>query len=214
MPHGAHFADCTASPEEPCSCETRRYWHLIGITSIIAVIQSAGGLISGSIALWADTLHVLLDAVGEGIALYIAYHVHSKSDPQAFRVAGMRLSGGILLVAIAWNAYEALMRFADPPAVAGWQVMLAAGIGTALNAYKHRIVAHDHSVNADAERLHIFQDLALGLAVVLGGLLIWITGVRLIDPVLSLLIVVYLAYSTIRLMASPPVDADACGHLH
>lgn len=213
MSHGVHLPGCAAASTADCRCEERRYSRIFWITVLIATIQFVGSALSGSLALLADTLHVLLDGASALISVHVARQVRTHHDPAGFRIRWMKRSAWLLLIALAWVAYEAIGRFRHPVPVNGWEVMPVAFIGMVLNAWQHRLVPHDHSVTATAQRLHVLGDLGSSAMVLVGGGLMLLTGRLWIDPVLSLLVVVVIGYPTLKMLMSRHADTG-CGHSH
>ncbi len=214
MARDIHLAGCAAAPGEHCACEVRRYWQILWLTLLVIAIQLAGSIVSGSLALLADTAHAFLDGASAGISVYVAHTARFHADPHTLRVRWMRINGGLLLVALAWIAFEAFHRFEHPRPVAGWEVMLVAGIGAGINVWQHRLVPHDHSVTARAQRLHVLSDLFSSIVVLVGGGIIWATGSYIVDPALSLFVAAIIGYSTLKMMLAPQAEAGHCGHSH
>ncbi len=173
-----------------------------------------GSVLSGSLALLADTAHAALDGASALISVFVAHAARSHQNPERMRVRWMRVSGAILLLALVWICYEAYERFTSAQAVFGPSVMVAASIGALINYAQHRLVPHDHSVTAKAQRLHVLSDLASSILVVLGGGLIWLTGIMVLDPVISLVVVGVVGYSTITMMLNRNTDHSHHGHPH
>lgn len=216
MAHSIHLAGCSATSTASCACEVRRYYYIFLLTLGIGVVEMIGSFVSGSIALLADTAHVSLDCVAAGISVYVAHTARTHADPVSLRLIWMRRSGWLLLLALAWIAYEAIGRFSGLHVVTAWRVMVTAGIAACLNYAQHRLVPHDHSMTAKAQHLHVAGDLASNIVVFVGGGLIWWTGRVWIDPVLSLVIVGGVSYLTIKMMRAPHSEDghDHFGHSH
>lgn len=213
MAHSPHLKGCRAQPGQSCSCEITRYSYILAISFAIAIIQSIGSVISGSLALLADTLHVLLDGAGAAISVLVARRARTHGDTAGMRIFWMRVSNVLLLGALAWIAVEAIDRFWHPQAVGGTVVMVVAAIGIVLNYWQHTLVPHDHSVTAKAQRLHVLGDLGSSAVVLLGGLAITFTGATWIDPALSFVIALLIGYSALKMLFTRHTDTD-CGHSH
>ena len=213
MTHGVHLKGCRAASEQPCSCEFNSYAYILLITLVIAAVQLAGSVLSGSLALFADTLHVLLDGASAGISMFVAHRVRTHQDPGGLRLFWMRVSGLLLIAAMIWVATEAAQRYQHPQPVVGWQVMVAAFIGGYLNYRQHELVPHDHSATSWMQRYHVLGDLLSSIAVVFGGALMWLTGDARIDPILSLAIALFIGAITVRMLISRHAGSSN-GHVH
>jgi len=214
MPHSVHFAGCRAASTDSCYCEVRRYGYIFLLTLLIAAVEFVGNALSGSLALLADMTHVLLDSAAALISMFVAYRVRTHAEPARFRTRWMRVSGSILLLALAWITIEAVGRFAHPQPVVGWVAMLAAGVGMLLNAGQHELVPHDHTVTARAQRLHVLGDLFTSAIVVVSGGLVWVTGESWLDPLSSLCVVAIVGWFTVRMLWSGEAHDASCGHHH
>jgi len=77
-------------------------------------------------------------------------------------------------------------------------MMIVAGVGVFINAITafFFMKGRDHDLNIKGAFLHMAADAGISLGVVVAGLLINLTGFYLIDPIISLVIVMVIAYST------------------
>lgn len=194
------------------------------INLVLTLAQIAGGVVSGSVALIADAVHNLSDAV----ALVIAFAARRV----ARRPADARMSFGyaraepvaalvnytVLVVISVWLGSEAVVRLLDPPEVAGGIVMLLAAValvidlGTALLTFR---LARE-STNIRAAFLHNLADAGSSVAVLVGGGVIWAWGWRWADPAITLLIAVWILWHALSeigpvirvLMLGAPPEAE------
>ena len=173
---------------------TRAY--LIGIAAnlVFTGVETAYGLLTGSLALLSDALHNLGDVLGlalAGAAAWLALRPPSTRRTYGYRRATVLapLANGLLLVlasgALGW---EALLRLGQPPEVAPIPVMVVAAIGIAVNFGSALLFrgGHAHDLNQRGAYLHLMADAAVSLVVVLGGLGMWLFGWRWLDPLLAL----------------------------
>ena len=104
----------------------------------------------------------------------------------------------LLIFACGAIAFEAVRRLAEPAPVMSGLIMAVAAIGFVINLGTALLFMRDqHSdLNARGAYLHMMADAAVSLGVVAAGILILFTGVSLIDPLISLVIVVVILWST------------------
>lgn len=175
---------------------------------IFVVIEAGYGIAAGSLALIADAGHNLSDVLGLvlawGAALLAAKPATEKRT-YGFRKATIiasLASAILLLVALGGIAWEAIGRFFDPKPVEGVPVIIVAAIGVVINTITALlfISGRKHDLNIKGAFLHMAADAGVSFGVVLGGILILTTGWLLIDPIISLLIVIVILIGTWSLL--------------
>ena len=175
---------------------------------IFVVIEAGYGIAAGSLALIADAGHNLSDVLGLvlawGAALLAAKPATEKRT-YGFRKATIIASLGsaiLLLVALGGITWEAVGRFFDPRPVEGIPVIIVAAIGVVINTITALlfISGRKHDLNIKGAFLHMAADAGVSLGVVVGGILILNTGWLLIDPIISLLIVIIILIGTWSLL--------------
>jgi cobalt-zinc-cadmium efflux system protein len=201
----------------------------LAITVVYTVAEVVGGVLTGSLALLADAVHMLSDNVALALALFAVWLADRPSTPA--RTFGYKraevlaaLANGVTLVALSiWIFYEAVQRFRDPPNVlGGWMLVLGAvGIGVNLAAGFILSRARRDSLNVEAAFRHVFADLLGSVGVVTAAIVILATGWLEADPLASVLIAVLVLLSswsilrdstTILLEAAPSgLDTRAVG---
>ena len=178
---------------------------LIGIilNTGFVIVEAVYGWISGSMALLADAGHNLSDV----LALVLAWtaSIAAKRPPSERFTYGFKSStilaalanAGLLLVAIGAILFETLHRIAEPAPVQGDTMAIVAGIGILINAGTAALFMRgQHDINIRGAFLHMAADALVSLGVVIAGLAIIWTGERWIDPAVSLVIVLVIAWGT------------------
>ncbi|HEY1604519.1 MAG TPA: cation diffusion facilitator family transporter [Allosphingosinicella sp.] len=172
---------------------------LIGIILNLGfVVAEAGfGLASNSMALLADAGHNLSDVLG----LFLAWGAAalSKRAPTPRFTFGLRkttvlaalFNALFLLLAVGAIAFEAILRLADPPPVAGTTIMAVAAAGVAVNGITAWLFARGRKgdINIRAAFQHMAADAAVSAGVIAAGLVIFLTGWLWVDPIVTLVIV-------------------------
>lgn len=170
----------------------------LAITAIVMVVQIVGAALSGSLALFADAVHMFTDAAALVIAL-IASVVAARpaNDRRTFgyrraEVFGALINAAILIVLSAWVAVEGVTRLVDPGQieVAGGLMLVIAIVGLVANAVALWLLsaAQRHSINVRGAYLEVLGDLIGSAAVIVAALVIVTTGWLQADAVASLLI--------------------------
>ena len=168
------------------------------------LIEGLAGLWIDSVALLADAGHNLSDVLGLLIAwggAELAKRPASKHFTYGLRgstILAALANAVLLLVAVGAIALEARQRLSAPPPVPGGTVMFVAAIGIVINLGTALLFrgGRKGDVNVRGAYLHMAADAAVSAGVVLGGALMLFTGQGWIDPVLSLLIIGVILWST------------------
>jgi len=170
----------------------------LGITSLVFVVQVVGAIISGSLALLADAVHMLTDAAALIIAL-IASVVAARpaNDRRTFgyqraEVFGALVNGAILIGLSLWVAFEAVMRLLNPgeAEVTGGLMLGVAVVGLIANAVAMWLLsaAQRTSINVRGAYLEVLGDMLGSVAVIVAAIIILTTGWLPADAIASLLI--------------------------
>ena len=172
---------------------------LVGL-GVTAVLQLAIVVLSGSVALLADTIHNFADAL-TAVPLWCAFVIGRRPPTRRYTYGFGRaedLAGVFIVLVIAVSAavagYEAVHRLLHPREVTDLGWVIAAGVvgfaGNELAAlHRLRVGRRIGSAALVADGLHARTDGLTSLAVVLGGIGT-AAGIERADPLVGLLITV------------------------
>jgi len=199
----------------------RRVALAVLVNLALTAAQVAGGLLAGSLALVADALHNLSDAMSLVIA-FLARRIARRPATQdmtfgygrAEPIAALVNYTALIIVAL-YLGTEAVGRLLAPQKVDGWLVVAVAGFALVVDVITAALTFSmaRTSMNIRAAFLHNVSDALGSLAVIAGGVLIALYDLRLVDPLLTLAIAGYILWlaatqigGVIRLLmlASPP----------
>jgi len=192
--HGHHHIDPDAGDARMAAA--------IGVNLLLTVAQIIGGVISGSMALIADAIHNLSDAVSLVIAFGARKLARRPRDGamtfgygRAEVVAAMINYITLMVISIYLFA-EGVARFWNPPEIEGWIVIIIAGIALAVDLVTAALTysMSKNSLNIRAAFLHNLADAGTSVAVIFGGAVILIYDWRLIDPILTVVISLYILW--------------------
>jgi cobalt-zinc-cadmium efflux system protein len=190
----------------------------------ITIVQIVGGFISNSLSLLSDALHNL----GDSSAIFIAFLAGKKSEkkPDERNTFGYKrveilaaLLNSVVLIAICiFLFFEAYSRFAHPETIKGSLMLTVASFGLLANLASVLILHKDkaHNLNVRAAYMHLLGDTLSSIAVIAGGLAIWLWKIYWIDPLITVLVGLYIIWHTwgiVRetvdiLMQSTPHNVD------
>ncbi len=195
------------------------------VNALLTVVQITAGVLAGSLALVADAVHNLSDA----LALAVAFAARRIARWPAhggmtFGYARAELVAALVnlttLVAIgSYLVWEALVRFFVPEPIAGGVVVLVAGVALVVDLATALLTARlaRRSVNVRAAFLHNVADALGSVAVMVAGAAVWTLGWLWVDPSVTLLIAAYILVHGGRemvpvvrmLMGATPAGLDA-----
>ncbi len=167
------------------------------------VVEIAGGLISGSLALLADAGHMLSDTAALGFS-WMAIHygkrpatVRLSYGYRRLEVLAAFVNGCALFVIAAWIVIEAIGRFAAPVPVVGKTMLMVAFAGLAANIAAFMVLhgGNRENLNMRGAWLHVMGDMLGSVAAIVAALVILFTGWTPIDPILSIVVAVIILKS-------------------
>ena len=173
---------------------------------VITIAEILGGIFSGSLALLSDALHNLGDT--GAIVLSFVAHLISKKDKNKHKTFGYEraetlaaFTNGIILIVICVFLFiEACMRFAKPEPIKGNLMLIVALIGLAANLISMIMMHRDskHNLNVKSTFIHMLSDALSSIVVVVGALIIRAFNCDWLDPVLTILVSVFILYEAIQ----------------
>ena len=174
----------------------------------ITIAEVIGGLVSNSLALLSDALHNFGDSSALIIA-YLAHHISKKdyTDKKTFgykriEIIAALFNAVVLLVIIIYLFYEAVKRFSNPEPIKGKIMFIVAFIGLLANLFSVYLLRNDSqkSINIKAAYLHLLGDTVSSFAVLIGAVFIYFFRQYWIDPLITILVGVYLLRETFLIL--------------
>ena len=167
---------------------------------VITIVQIIGGLLSGSLALISDALHNFSDGVSIIIS-YIALKLKGKSNSHRHTFGLKRaeilaavINASVLIVIYIFLFYESVTRFSEPYKIDAGMMTIVASIGLIANIIGTFLLKRDsaNSINIRSSYMHLLSDAVSSVAVILGGIAIAVWNAWWIDPLLTILIGLYI----------------------
>jgi cobalt-zinc-cadmium efflux system protein len=193
------------------------------LTGGCMVIEAVGGWIAGSLALLADSAHMLTDCASLAMS-YAAVLAASRPATKTmsyghhrWQVLAAFVNGLALIVLAVWIVAEALLRLRAGASVAGATVAAVAALGLAVNFAAFAVLARgERTLNVRGALAHVVGDILGSVAALIAGAVIVLTGWMPIDALLSALVAVLMIVSGWRicresahiLLEGAPVDCD------
>jgi len=174
----------------------RPLWWALGLTATVLLVEVAGAWWTNSLALLSDAAHMATDTLALAIAL-VAVRL-ARRPPDARRTYGYArfealgaLANGMLLFALAgYILWEAWQRLRTPLPVASLGMLVVAVVGLVCNLAAMRLLhaGSGQSLNLKGAYLEVWSDMLGSLAVIVAALVIGRTGWLWVDPLLAVLI--------------------------
>ncbi|MFQ9338953.1 MAG: cation diffusion facilitator family transporter, partial [Varibaculum sp.] len=167
-----------------------------GITLVVLLAQLIGSIISGSLALAADTGHVAIDSIGLFLAAFTAtLMTRPASGELTYGYARLEaiaggIQAGMIIIICTIIGYQAVIRLITPTAVDGTQMAAWAVAGLLGNLASMLVMLGHHrdNLNIKAAFLEVSVDAISSVGVIAGGIITRISGITRVDAVISLLI--------------------------
>ncbi len=182
----------------------RKIFWVTVLNVTITLAELAGGLISGSLALLSDSMHNFSDSVAI-VMSYLANQIarRPKNARKTFgyqraEILAAFVNAAVLLAISLFLIVEAVRRWRQPETINGTLMMVVAIIGLAANLFSVYLLEKDshHNLNIKSSYLHLLGDTVSSVGVVLGGLAIRFWGVLWLDPLITILISLYIGKET------------------
>ncbi len=177
------------------------------ITATFMVVEMAGGMLTGSLALIADAGHMLTDAAGIGLAL-VAVRLAARPATMQQTYGFYRLEilaalvNGLLLFGVGgYILIEAYSRLTDPPDVNALPMVAIAAVGLLFNLISAYLLLEGQktSLNLRGAFLEVLSDLLGSATVIVAGIVLLATGFKLVDPLASIVIGLFILPRTWKL---------------
>jgi cobalt-zinc-cadmium efflux system protein len=168
------------------------------------LLEIVGGLLTNSLAILSDSLHDLGDSFSLGLSWFLDSYSKKGQDRRysygyrRFSLLGALVNTLVLIGGSVFILAEAIPRLMQPePANAGGMVLFAL-VGIAVNGLAALRVKRNSSLNAQVVAWHLLEDVLGWAAVLVVSVVLLFTQFYLLDPLLSVLITLYVLWNVIR----------------
>ena len=171
-----------------------------------SLIELTAGLISGSLTLVADSVHMGFDFIALSLsitAILVSRLNHSAAYSFGYhraQILAAFVNGLLMLIVAIWIAVEAMERLASPRQILYGPVLFVGVIGLLINAIGFTVLSHSQNLNVRAAALHVLGDLLGSIAVIASAVLIWHFEWPYVDPILSMFIALILVRGAVKVL--------------
>jgi len=193
----------------------------VGSNTVLIILKVTVGLLTGSVSIISEAIHSATDWLAAVIA-FIAVRIsaqppddnHPYGHEKIENVSGV-IEGMLIVLAAFWIIFEAVKKLLSADKIEsaglGFAVMLvSAGINAFVSARLYKVARAEDSMALEADALHLKADVYTSLGVAFGLFLIWVTGLHFLDPVVAILVAVFILKEAFKLTANafePLMDA-------
>ena len=183
------------------------------------LIEIVGGLLTNSIAILSDALHDLGDSLSLGMAWFLDRFSQREGSARysygrrRFSLLGALLNSVVLIGGGLFVLSEAVPRLLDPDIPHAPGMIAMAALGVTVNGVAALRLKRDSSLNSRVVAWHLLEDVLGWAAVLIVGIVLLFADIPILDPILSILITLYVLFNAIRnlretvelfLQAAPP----------
>lgn len=170
----------------------------LAITVSIMLLEFFGGLFTNSLALIADSGHMLSDSVSLLLSLGAIWFAGKAASANKtygyyrFEIIAAFFNGITLFLMAGFIIYEAVERFNNPPEVKGGWMLAIAGVGLVANILSAWVINRkadvEGNLNMKSAYLHVIGDALGSVGAIIAGLLILLFDWTIADPLISVLV--------------------------
>ncbi|WP_152395609.1 cation diffusion facilitator family transporter [Paenibacillus guangzhouensis] len=198
----------------------------LSITAGIMLLEFFGGLMTNSLALLSDSGHMLSDTSSLILSLVAIWFATRPASPNKtygyyrFEILAALFNGVTLFAIAGFITWEAIQRFNNPPEVASGSMMLIAAVGLLANLISAWALMRKgdvkNNVNLRSAYLHVIGDALGSVGAILAGIVMWVFGWYIADPIISVVVAILIlrsAWGVIKhtvhiLMEGAPITVD------
>jgi len=180
--------------------------------TLLIVMKLAAGILSGSVSIISEAIHSSMDLVAAIIAFF---SVRVSDNPPDSRhpyghgkvenISGV-IEALLIFVAAIWIIIEAAKKLLgeaielDSIALGSLVMLISAIVNIIVSRKLYKVARATKSVALEADALHLKTDVYTSLGVALGLALIMITGINWLDPVVAILVALFIIRESYQLM--------------
>ncbi|HBS86819.1 MAG: cation transporter [Bacteroidetes bacterium GWF2_38_335] len=189
--------------------------------TFLIIIKLLVGILTGSVSIISEAIHSSMDLAAAIIAFFsvkVSDTPPDKKHPYGHgkieNISGV-IEAILIFIASIWIIYEAINKIQSDEKIEslglGSLVMLVSAVVNILVSRQlYKVAKKTKSVALEADALHLKADVFTSLGVALGLGLIWLTGYQILDPIVAILVAIFILYEAYQLLKkafSPLLDA-------
>jgi len=180
------------------STSKKTLWITLVLTLFFTIVEIIGGIASNSLALLSDSAHMISDVFALSLSM-VAIYMATRQPNARFTFGYLRfeiiasLLNGLALAIIAIGIFiEGIKRMITPQDIHFQTMIVIASIGLVVNIVLtiilSRSMKEEDNLNVQSALWHFIGDLLSSIGVIVSAVLIYFTGLRFFDPLISMVI--------------------------
>ena len=183
---------------------------IISNTSLV-IMKFIAGFMSGSVSVISEAIHSMMDLLAALIAFFAvrisdnpADEEHPYGHGKFENVSGV-IEALLIFIAAVWIIYKAIHKLLIGAPIEnasiGIIVMTISAIANFfVSRHLYKVAKSTDSIALEADALHLKTDIYTSAGVAIGLVLIWITGIRIIDPIVAILVALLILRESYELL--------------
>ena len=179
--------------------------------TILIIMKLIVGLFTGSVSIISEAIHSTMDLLAAIIAFFSvkisdkpADDTHPYGHGKIENISGV-IEALLIFVASVWIIIEAVKKIINPSQIesvgVGFIVMfISAAINFMVSKKIYKVAKQEDSIALEADALHLKADVYTSLGVGTGLFLIWVTGLNYLDPVVAILVAIFILKESFELL--------------
>ena len=180
----------------PSERNEKSLWIALALTGSFLLAEVAAGIVFNSLALLSDAAHMFTDAAALAIALAAVRVARRPADAKRtygyyrFEILAAAFNALLLFGVAGYILYEGWQRLREPAQVQSSGMLVVAVLGLIVNLISMRMLqgGKDKSLNVKGAYLEVWSDMLGSVGVIIGAIVIKVTGWTLVDPIIAVLI--------------------------
>jgi cobalt-zinc-cadmium efflux system protein len=187
--HGHHH-------HHDASGNERVLWLTLALTGGFMLVEAVAGWMTGSLALISDAAHMFTDSAALAVSLAAVRLGRLPADAkrtfgyQRFEILAAAFNAALLFLVAIFILVEAWQRFVEPAPIRTTGMLVVAVLGLAVNLVAARLLhaGSTSNLNMKSAYLEVISDLVGSAGVIVAALVILYTGYTWVDPLVAVLI--------------------------
>lgn len=169
-----------------------------------SIFEFIGGTLTNSVAIISDSIHDIGDALSIGISCFLEKISKRKTDNKytygyaRYSVIGSLITTIILIIGSILVVIGSVNRIINPVEINYNGMILFGIIGVVVNFFAAYFTRTGHSLNQKAVNLHMLEDVFGWIVVLIGGIVMRFTDIKIIDPILSILVSLFIFINALK----------------